>query len=128
MSDSQKHLSNQEIQALLTGQNDADFSNLPPAVMTHLETCVDCQRNMETVSADSSVWQEISHILSDEILPLDPGLLDTEGANDSNEQTTIYRASATDSSQSGHQAEVSSLLIEHLLAPPSHPEMLGPHW
>ena len=96
---------------------DALNSNDADSVMQHLETCANCQAEIESMSADRTWWTRAKSGLAD--VETDDSLRVLEPETVACSIDTIL-AGGTSSNQAD-----SSVAILNLLDPPSHPEMLG---
>ncbi len=109
MNDAIDHCSDDRLRLLLESNGaDADYQD----VAAHLDTCESCQRRIETLAADDASWVQARNALD---------LDDTETCIEREQQDRDWY------SQAGRNVSNSRAerLTQHLLAPPSHPEMLG---
>lgn len=87
-------------------------------VLTHLEECSSCQRQLETMSAEETWWERASRGLSGMTLD-DDGQLPQASESSCSVEALLEGQSGTDSAELLAEAAVTAL------EPPTHPEMLG---
>jgi eukaryotic-like serine/threonine-protein kinase len=87
------------------------------AVQQHIESCPRCQSRLSELAGDADAWKEASRLLATE--PVDEGIAAEVGER--SWSTAILN-------EAGHEtrpAAWTETMARQLLAPPSHPEMLG---
>lgn len=90
-------------------------------VLNHLETCTSCQRQLETLGAESAWWERASRGLSG--VKLDgEGQLPPPPVNRSSSSVEVLIEGQPTDEDSG---SLSSTNVTELLDPPMHSEMLG---
>ncbi len=88
------------------------------SMLLHIEECDRCRMRMEELSADSHQWQKTVKVLSDI-------QSDVRHSQPSSIGQVLAQEFPLLSPKESFNPNDSELLVKQLLAPPSHPEMLG---
>lgn len=105
----QTHLSNEDLQLVLTGDGSKELTRLAEV---HLSECDSCRNQIESLAANDDLWERAASILTTETIGETIAFSSRFNQRPSNDDLRMTEPTV-------------GYLVEDLLQPPTHPEMLG---